>query len=100
MAACFFTACAVMTKGVFTLIPIAGAVAGELIIKQNWKQFFHWRWIIALILVAIFISPELYALWYQFDTHPEKTLFGNTHVSGIKFFYGIASSEDSLILVL
>jgi len=86
VAACFFTACAIMTKGVFTIIPIAGAVAGELIIKQNWKQLFHWRWIIALILVAIFISPELYALWYQFDTHPEKTFFGNTHVSGIKFF--------------
>lgn len=86
IAACFFTACAVMTKGVFTIIPIGGAVAGELIIKQNWKQVFHWRWIVALILVSIFITPELYALWYQFDTHPEKTFFGNTHISGIKFF--------------
>ena len=73
-AACLFTACAVMTKGVFTLIPIGGAVIGEMIFKQNWKQIFHWRWIVALLLLIIFISPELYSLWYQFDAHPEKII--------------------------
>lgn len=85
-AACLLTACAIMTKGVFTLIPIGGAVVGELIIKQNWKQIFHWKWIVALLLTVLFISPELYALWYQFDTHPEKRVFEKTNVSGIKFF--------------
>ncbi len=86
LIACFFTACAVMTKGIFTLIPIAGAVAGELIIKQQWKQVFHWRWILVLLLVTLFITPELYCLWKQFDTHPEKTVLGDKDVSGIKFF--------------
>ncbi len=86
VAACFFTACAMMTKGLFTLIPIGAAVAGELLIKEQWKQIFHWRWIIAVILIAIFISPELYSLWYQFDQHPDKTVFGRTNISGIKFF--------------
>jgi 4-amino-4-deoxy-L-arabinose transferase-like glycosyltransferase len=85
-AACLFTACAVMTKGVFTLIPIGGAIIGELIFKQNWKQIFHWRWIVALFLLIIFISPELYSLWYQFDAHPEKIIFDKQNVSGIKFF--------------
>lgn len=86
VAACLFTACAVMTKGVFTLIPIGGAVVGELIFKQNWKQIFHWRWIVALLLLIIFISPELFSLWYQFDAHPEKIIFDKQNVSGIKFF--------------
>ena len=86
VAACLFAACCVMTKGVFTLIPIGGAVAGELIIKKEWKQIFHWRWLVALVLVIVFISPELYSLWYQFDSHPEKILFGKTNVSGIRFF--------------
>lgn len=86
VVACFFAACAVMTKGIFTLIPIGGAVAGELIIKQQWKQVFHLKWIIALLLVTFFISPELYCLWKQFDTHPEKTVLGSNHVSGIRFF--------------
>lgn len=84
--ACFFAACAVMTKGIFTLIPIGGAVAGELIIKKQWKQVFHWRWVVAALLVTFFVSPELYCLWKQFDTHPEKTVLGSNNVSGIKFF--------------
>lgn len=86
LVACLFTACAVMTKGVFTLIPVGGAVAGELLIKQQWKQVFHFRWIAAILLVTLFISPELYCLWKQFDTHPEKTVLGSNNVSGIKFF--------------
>lgn len=86
LIACLLAACAVMTKGIFTLIPIGGAVAGELIIKNQWKQVFHPRWIIAGLLVALFITPELYCLWKQFDTHPEKTVLGNDHVSGIRFF--------------
>ena len=86
-AGCFFAACALMTKGMFTLIPIAGAVIGELIIKKNWKQLFHWRWLAALLLISLLIFPELYSLWYQFDAHPEKIIFGKTNVSGIWFFF-------------
>ncbi|MBK7561204.1 MAG: glycosyltransferase family 39 protein [Chitinophagaceae bacterium] len=86
VAAAFFAACAVMTKGVFTLIPVGAAMAGELIIKKNWKELFHWKWLVAGALLVVFISPELYSLWYQFDRHPEKTVFGKTNVSGIRFF--------------
>ncbi|MBL0132485.1 MAG: hypothetical protein IPP43_16420 [Chitinophagaceae bacterium] len=75
-----------MTKGVFTLIPVGAAMAGELIIKKNWKELFHWKWLVAGALLVVFISPELYSLWYQFDRHPEKTVFGKTNVSGIRFF--------------
>lgn len=84
--ACFFAALAVMTKGIFTLIPIGGAIAGHLLITKNWTQLFHWRWIFVGILILLFITPELYCLWKQFDQHPEKTVLGNTNVSGIKFF--------------
>jgi len=30
--------------------------------------------------------PELYALYIQFDVHPEKVVFGRQHVSGINWF--------------
>lgn len=86
VAACFFAGCAVMTKGIFTLIPIGGAVAGELIITGNRKQLFHWKWVLALLLVVLFMSPELYCLWKQFDLHPEKTVLGSKEVSGVQFF--------------
>lgn len=84
--ASLFTACAVMTKGIFTLIPIGAAVAGQLLIQKNWSQLFHFKWLLALLFVTVMISPELYCLWKQFDTHPEKTVLGSDHVSGIRFF--------------
>jgi 4-amino-4-deoxy-L-arabinose transferase and related glycosyltransferases of PMT family len=82
-----FTAAAVMTKGIFVIFPIGGAIAGGLAFSRNWKQLFNLRWLAAAILIFIFITPELYCLWYQFDLHPEKTVFGRTNVSGIKFFF-------------
>jgi hypothetical protein len=32
------------------------------------------------------VTPELLALYRQFDAHPEKTVFNQTGVSGIRFF--------------
>lgn len=84
--ASLFAAFAVMTKGLFTLIPIIGAVAGELLIKRNRQVIFRWRWAISFLLIFIFIIPELYAVYYQFDLHPEKIIFGHNSVSGIRFF--------------
>jgi len=85
-AACFFAGCAVMTKGIFTLIPISGAVLGQLAITKQWKEIFHLKWLVAALLIFLFITPELYCLWKQFDTHPEKTVLDNKNVSGITFF--------------
>ncbi len=87
LAACIFAACAIMTKGMFALIPIAGAVAGHFIITRQWNQLLNWRWLIAAVLILIFILPEIYCLYKQFDLHPEKVVFGQKGVSGIKFFF-------------
>ena len=87
LLASLFAACAVMTKGIFALVPISGAIAGHLLMHRDWKNLFHWRWLIAAVLIFIFITPELYALWVQFDSHPEKVVFGQKGVSGIKFFF-------------
>ena len=85
--ASLFTACAIMTKGMFALITIGGAVVGHLIITRQWKQLFHWRWLLAAVLILLFIMPEIWCLYRQFDLHPEKVVFGRTGVSGIKFFF-------------
>ncbi len=81
------TACALMTKGMMALVPVGGAIAGELIAKKRWKELFHVRWLVAGVLVLLFIAPEVYSLWVQFDLHPEKVVFGRTGVSGIRFFF-------------
>lgn len=87
VAGSIFAALAIMSKGMFALIPIGSAILGELIIKRNWKGLFQLRWVIALVMITIFIVPELYCLYRQFDLHPEKTIFGRTNVSGIRFFF-------------
>jgi 4-amino-4-deoxy-L-arabinose transferase-like glycosyltransferase len=84
---CLFTACAIMTKGMFAIIPIGGAIAGHFIITRQWKQLFNLRWLIGIVLVLIFIVPELYCLNQQFDLHPEKLVFDKHNVSGIRFFF-------------
>jgi len=87
VAAAVFAACAVMTKGVFVLVTIgAGWVIFWTITKQ-WNQFVNYRWWIFLVLTFLCILPELYCLYVQFDLHPEKTVFGQTNVSGLKFFF-------------
>jgi len=87
LAGSVFAACAIMTKGMFALIPIGGAMVGQFIITKQWKQLFNLRWLIAAVLILIFIIPELYCLYRQFDMHPEKVVFGGKGVSGIRFFF-------------
>jgi 4-amino-4-deoxy-L-arabinose transferase-like glycosyltransferase len=82
-----FAACAVMTKGPFALVPIGFAIVGQYVFTGQWKSLFQFRWLLVAVLIAVFILPELYALYQQFDLHPEKVVFGQTGVSGIRFFF-------------
>ncbi|PTQ99813.1 4-amino-4-deoxy-L-arabinose transferase-like glycosyltransferase [Mucilaginibacter yixingensis] len=86
LLASMFAAMAIMTKGMFALIPIGGAIGGHLLITRAWPQLFHWRWLLAIILISVMILPEVYCLNVQFDSHPEKVVFGQHAVSGIKWF--------------
>jgi len=85
--AALFAACAVMTKGIFALLTIGGGFVVYWIVNREWNQFTNYRWYLFILLLFIFILPELYCLYVQFDMHPEKIVFGTTNVSGIKFFF-------------
>ena len=82
-----FTALAIMTKGVFVIVTIFSGLVCLWLYNRQWKNFINKKWIFAIILSFLFIAPELYALYLQFDMHPEKVVFGRTGVSGIKFFF-------------
>ena len=84
--AALFTAFAVMTKGIFLLVPILGGLIGELLFTRNLKALLHLKWLSLLLLTVFFITPELYSLYFQFDLHPQKLIFGRHHVSGLKWF--------------
>lgn len=81
-----FSAFAIMTKGIFTLIPVIAGLGGHFIVKKEWKNILNPVWFLVLVLIFVFIVPELLVLYQQFDLHPEKIVFGKNNVSGIKFF--------------
>lgn len=82
------TACAMMTKG--PVVPIASVGVGlvaHCAFTNQWKELWHPRWLVAALLTALFVSPELYALYQQFDAHPEKIVYGQSGTSGLRFFF-------------
>lgn len=84
--AALLTACALMTKGLFVMVAIYGGLLGQVLFERNFKSLFSWKWLFLALLIIVFIMPECYALYVQFDAHPEKVVFGRQHVSGIKWF--------------
>ena len=85
--AALFSAISVMTKGVFTLITIGSGLFCLWLYQGRLSQLVRLRWWLMLGLTLIFLAPELGALYWQFDLHPEKTVFGKQGVSGIRFFF-------------
>lgn len=79
-------ALAIMTKGVFVIVPIFGSLLGNLVFQRRFKDVFAAKWWLLYLLTLIFTLPEFYALYIQFDAHPEKTVFGRQQVSGIRWF--------------
>ena len=82
-----FSAASVMTKGVFILIIFYSALFLNLLVNKEYKMIINGRWILALSLTFLFVTPEIYAVYHQFDLHPDKTVFGRNNVSGVKFFF-------------
>lgn len=87
LAGSLFLAIAIMTKGIYAIVPVGGAIALHLVAKGCTRDIFQSRWLVAVLFTLVFITPELYALYYQFDLHPEKVVFGQQGVSGLKFFF-------------
>ena len=87
VAAAIFCAAAIMTKGIFVLITILAGFVIFWLYSRQWKQFIQPKWYLFLALTFIFILPEIYTLYQQFDLHPEKIVFEKKNVSGIYFFF-------------
>ncbi len=81
------------TKGMIGVAMPAIAVLFLILYQRNWKKLFNVRWLMTLLLLAIFISPVLYCYYIQFDLHPEKEIRGSSHLSGVKFILLGQSAE-------
>ena len=54
--------------------------------EKKWKEILHWQWLAVIGITLVFTTPTLVSYYFQFDLHPEKEIFGQTGVSGIRFF--------------
>lgn len=82
-----FSGLAIMTKGIFLLIPIFSGIFFIALYMKNILSLFKLKWVMAYLLIMILITPEIYSLYLQFDLHPEKFVFNKNSVSGIKWFF-------------
>lgn len=81
----FALAMAFSTKGMSGAIPPVIAVASQAMYTRNWSFIKSFKWVLIIPLFFVFISPVLYAYYVQYDLHPEKTIRGMSHISGIRF---------------
>jgi 4-amino-4-deoxy-L-arabinose transferase-like glycosyltransferase len=85
--AAFFSALAMMTKGVFVLVTICSGLIGLWIYHRKWRNFISVKWLCVIALAFIFVAPEVVSLYLQFNLHPEKIIFGTHGFSGIRWFF-------------
>lgn len=81
------TGCALMTKGPIVLIPIGSGLVIDWLLTGHWRELLRPRWYAAVVLSLLFATPELYCLYLQFDSQPDKITYGERGISGIRFFF-------------
>jgi 4-amino-4-deoxy-L-arabinose transferase-like glycosyltransferase len=78
---------AMLTKGPIGLIIPVTAFSAEFIYQRQWKSFFRWQYLVALVIISIMLVPMSYGLYEQFDLHPEKIEYDIKGISGLRFYY-------------
>ncbi len=73
------------TKGWIGVVIILIACFFKLLLEHKWNVLGIIKTWLFIPLFFLFISPVLYAYYYQFDLHPEKVIRGMSHISGVKF---------------
>ena len=73
------------TKGHIAVFTPAIGLLFYILFRRHWKIFWNWKWLIAIICFAAFISPVVYCYYVQYNLHPEKIVRGQDHIDGIKF---------------
>ncbi len=75
VAGSFGVAMAMLAKGPIGFILPAAAIGCHLLLHRNWKSIFNFRWLIAIPVILLILSPMLYGLYEQWGS------------KGITFFF-------------
>ncbi len=84
---CFFVALAMLAKGPIGLLAVGIPIFLDLLMKRQWSRILDLRWLLAALVILLFLGPMLWGLYQQFDLHPEKEVYGLSGPSGIKFYF-------------
>jgi len=84
---CVGIAGGMLTKGPIALLVPVFAFVPHFILRREWKQFFRWQYIIAILIIALALLPMSIGLYQQFDLHPGKLINGEPIKSGLRFYY-------------
>jgi 4-amino-4-deoxy-L-arabinose transferase-like glycosyltransferase len=76
-----------MTKGPIALMVPVFCFMSDWILKRKWKQLFQPAYLLGIVIIALVLVPMSIGLYQQFDMHPNALVNGQTHVSGLRFFY-------------
>jgi 4-amino-4-deoxy-L-arabinose transferase-like glycosyltransferase len=85
--AAFAIAGGMMTKGPIALMVPVFALFPHFLLQRSFKRFFRWEYVLMVLIILILLAPMDIGLYRQFDLHPEKTVHGQTGVSGLRFYY-------------
>ena len=75
------------TKGQLAILMIGSALLCYVLYSRKWKVVWNWKVLVGIIAFLITSTPMLYAYYLQFDLYPEKMVYGQKNVSGIKFIF-------------
>jgi len=87
-----------LTKGpVGALIPVV-VVGVELLVQRQWKDIFHWRWLLTVLIVGVVISPALIGLLHQFGMEGIKFYFWTNNVGRVTGSYKGSGADYTFYL--
>ncbi len=73
------------TKGHIAVFVPAVAALFYILYRKDWKLFYNWKWLVLLLVFALFISPVVYCYYLQYNLHPEKVVRGKNNINGVAF---------------
>jgi len=76
-----------MTKGPIALMVPIFAFSIHFFMRRQLSAFLRWEYLIMLLIIGILLIPMSIGLYQQYDLHPEKIMYGQKGISGLRFFY-------------
>ena len=76
-----------LTKGPIALIVPILSFSPHFLLQRSFRQFFRWEYLLVIIIIGVLLIPMSIGLYRQFDLHPEKIMYGQRGISGLRFYY-------------